>query len=985
VNDEEPGATRNYKLGTILVSLVVLGFVGRSVTGSATGAGGCGEASPEAELSPGESSKLVAGVVSSVSAKEADCNSGSFEAGTARNVTFCRGEDWALPDSVTRSEHGRLIVSMTPYVEDASDDTGYAPAYSSTDWHGYQLNAQWAMLEGNLSDTQCGSATEDCGPDEDQETCSCTFHSEPSISDYLDIGTTDITEPTPRIRKDLHKSMYKLDEMACVEKCKASGADDEDCFDEYSADARSAEYWDPDWGRVLNWFMVREASSGAGVCLWEDFTPSTVLEINTTSAGHNGTHSPNWLGEAENPVPTIFEYFDDWCRDPANTSCEIENVIQAARDAGLCDDDDCTNYKDIYSDFTDITADMYAETSTSAWEKSYWMNLFLQQRREYASLVPTYDGNVYSFFDPSYMTYRCRFHQRVLAAFNTYNENHRSHFSIYLNSESGNLPTLPNSILTTDEIDAWATKMIEDAEAISDGLKNGVLEACGIEKFEEADNLDVSNLQAYVKEDPNGIWSVNINAGGRVHREFARLAMEKGMGIASHGEDATITNAFLQHTFPFVQYDQANLTYKTCLNSLKCTAFIPASSDSVRSVPYPPFSVDSWRSVQDDQLPFSHLHVDMTHLHKDNNTVSQYRKFRMSALGGLAVGVNQIRLGNAEVPGQGYYQDYEKEGESNCEQPALQAALDSADPEAALFEFCADLQANGGADNTDDKGTPCNVMWPCVAHFQPYSFMQWVSKNIGTTTGDTETKPPEAYCALFSRGTKYDGDFYDRMEEIWSDPDWHQRVTKYGKSYYTAVYNGSAAVALGRENDSEAVRSPYVHSMGRFCSLDVTAGGGTRARNFKDTYGQGTPDWDGFPSYGAYEALSTYVPALVVAGSPTRPRSGSRQPLKFTINNEFAAMYPSASYTIKVVFAAREDSEDTTGRWGLNYHNGSRWTLADAVSFDSEVLGKDLYTASFLLEDADFSGRGPGGADLAIRHMAGAHADFLLIRIIPNS
>ena len=581
------------------------------------------------KVSDSDSLSVVAPTVGN---DEAGCNSGDFDKGTTGDVKFCKGESWELPSTIQRSSEGRLLVVMSPL-----DETG-AAIYNSSDWHGYEISATWSKLEGDLG----------CGDDGD----TCSFKTEPTVSDYLKRDHDAESDNDGLVYQYFAKSLYFTTEIPCVTQC-WENVGESICGSSQTCCENDSDFWE-------NIYSNRKVSTygrcnkGADALDAFQETASTHFEIGNTSAGHNGSYSPNWPGQVEDRVPTIFEAFETWCESTtgSDVGCRLDNVKSAYQT--YCDEKgDCpgtTGYQDIYNNFDVIPMNMGIDGDGQSYKiyeyeaddlQGKWINQFLTQRREYAAGPSGYYGTIYDSFDSNYMIYRCRFHQRLLAVINKYMENYPTPFSMYLNSESGNTATLPNTIKTIDEIDDWAKTLVQDAVAISKGIGNGKLTACDLP---ESDDYLVENLQNLFGKTSRSIWTVNISNGGRVFKDLAGRAIAKHMGVATHGENASMAHGFLQHFYPFIQYDQKNLTYKTCLNELNCRSFLPSTGDDIRNVSYPPFITSSWKTISKGKRPFSHIHIDMTQIHKGANTLAQYRKFRMNALGALALGVNEIKL-----------------------------------------------------------------------------------------------------------------------------------------------------------------------------------------------------------------------------------------------------------------------------------------------------------------------------------------------------
>lgn len=844
---------------------------------------------------------------------EPPCNAGAFEGGLPHDVVFCQGEDWALPSGVERSAEGRLIVSMSPLERTGNEEDPYTEVYNSPDWHGYTINGGWGFFEAYKHQNYLA-----------------LFEREPYLSEYLFRDYYDEDEDGEVWYNAVH-SLYKLSDIPCVNQCiERLGEGNEDLCQTKDSD-------DMIWDDVMPWFLLW-GSDDLGACLDEAFIPSTAYDIINTSAGHNGNGSPRWLSEVG--VRTIFEAFEDWCVSNPDR-CDTTYVKNAY--TRICDSSDCgesDSYRDVYDNFDavpyDGEHDLYVDEAGAI--EDTWINSFLQQRREYSHL--SYEGNksanVYAFFDSDYIDHQCRFFQKVLATIDKFGAQYPAPFTMYLNSESGNMPTLPNTILSVEEIDEWAQNMIDVGLSLSQGLSDSTFSSCGLEPYE------ITTLQSYLGEDPTGIWSVNINNGGRVFRKWARQAIANGMGVATHGESGVLTHHFLQHFYPYIQYDQENLTYRTCLNDLNCEEFIPDLADSVRLVDYPPFESEAWGNVQNGSRPFSHIHIDMTHLHKDINTLGQYRKFRMSALGALALGVNQIKLSSDQLPSQGVHQEFK--------------ACPNAEED---YEYsCENLRnhEDDAGNELENSSSYCNVNWSCIEDYDPYAFVQWVGKNIGT---NMETAP-EAYCALFSSGQAFEGDFEARMREIWDTSDWEMERD----GVWRQNYNGDQA---------PAIRSPYIASMGRFCTLDMQASNFEAARDLEAHYGLATPQWSAFPSYDPNEAITPSETGV----------------LEFRLSQSFIeeSRGSGADFAIKVVFAVGEGSDPgEKGVWALNYYDGSQWASDHSVTYDPTILGDDLYTATFHLDHGDLHAAGNrGGNHLQIQPISGARPDFLLLRVIPVS
>ncbi len=905
----------------------------------------------------------------SVTGEEEECNQDNSFA-TIETFSVCQGEDWSLPPARKRSDEGRLIMRGFPLVESGSknerlekspsrkfgiyEEIVTTTVINSPDWHGYEIGASWSEHEGDIS-----TKADNC------HTSSCSFSDEPTVQEYLFRGGINegasykldsskvktVKGQSEKVAYSLAYGLYKITERACVAQCR----EDTEVEESYCTTSSCCTTDDLEpWIDIINpESPLHQLNQKYGTCLKdprdEDFTPMTHIVFTNTTAGHNGSYSPNWPGKLG--VPTIFEEFETWCE--ADRNCDLKNVNSAYKKVVGDDEDDCAdgestdsntgfceNYRDLYDNFEVIKYDIDGdeETDDKIYENDNNINKFLTQRRKYS--YETYqhdDGNVYAFANNEYIEYQCRFFQRVLATIDKLSENYQTPFSMYLNAEAGNLATVPNTIYTIGELDLWARKVIDNALKISNGIQMDMLFACDLDKHE------LDNLSKYLG-DARSIWTANVN-GVRAAKEWGKLAVANRMGLATHGETAVFGHQFLQFMYPFIQYDEDSYTFKSCLNAFDCESYLPDNDDPILDAKYPPFDIDSWEdNVVDGKRPFSHTHIDMTYLHKDINTTAQYRQFRISALTGLALGVNQILLDAEQVAGQGNWQS------ENC--------TDKSSDKIRQSYSCEERKNHEDSDGAkiDLGSNNCNIKWDCIKKYDPYSFVKWIGKNIGTNSKTT----PEAYCNLASSGTQYIGagkTWYERIKEIWDDRSWEMLNEDTG--IWSAQYNG---------NQNEAIRNPYIGSMGRFCSLDYENGRGARSRNFLSYYGDGSPAFETFPLFNPYEARST----------------DSSQSLLFKLDSSFVEANTSKveGYAIKVIFSAGDAI--TKGIWNLSYYDDDSWNTLQAVSFDPATMDDDIYTATFYIDDLDFLADGDENDNhLKISSVLGADAQFLLIRIIP--
>ena len=284
----------------------------------------------------------------------------------------------------------------------------------------------------------------------------------------------------------------------------------------------------------------------------------------------------------------------------------------------------CTDYKDLYDNFPIYLfvagTDIYHESSNECSDGSYVhdsskakkINNFLKARRQYSYLSSNNtDGNVYDFDNADYMKYRSRYHQRLLAQINSIGGDSIIPFSLYLNSESGLLGDLPNTIKSITEIDAWATQIVGDGNDITEGIlsKDKLVEYNMDYSLPKLDGESYSEIYKHLVKVDSNIWTVNINNGGRVFKELTKQGIKSGMGISSHGENSTLSHQFLQHAYPFITYDEQNYTYKTCLNDLNCKIFANAAYSDLRSIGSVvtrnlPFDTDLLTNVTDGQRRF---------------------------------------------------------------------------------------------------------------------------------------------------------------------------------------------------------------------------------------------------------------------------------------------------------------------------------------------------------------------------------------------
>ena len=252
------------------------------------------------------------------------CNIGSFEDGRS-GTSFCKGEKIGLSQvQIEKSSEGRLIVGMSPLYEDYTNvgGTKKASVLSSPDWHGYSVPASWAVMEGNDGHTNCFSSV------------ACNFSTEPTIEEYLNIDTKSNSNDG-NVNYYFAKSLYNLSDGACVQQCLINSGETvisscdsgNSCCDDSVSEAIIATL--PWFHYTTNVNLTEDPNDwGYGTCNDSTYEPSTYLDIRNTSAGHNGHHSPNWLGvktDTKDAVPTIFEAFESWCT--ANpTICCLDQV-----------------------------------------------------------------------------------------------------------------------------------------------------------------------------------------------------------------------------------------------------------------------------------------------------------------------------------------------------------------------------------------------------------------------------------------------------------------------------------------------------------------------------------------------------------------------------------------------------------------------------------------------------------------------------------
>ena len=86
-------------------------------------------------------------------------------------------------------------------------------------------------------------------------------------------------------------------------------------------------------------------------------------------------------------------------------------------------------------------------------------------------------------------------------------------------------------------------------------------------------------------------------------------------------------------------------------------------------------------------------------------------------------------------------------------------------------------------------------------------------------------------------------------------------------------------------------------------------------------------------------------------------------------------------FAVKMVFATLADESQSAGLFLLGYRSSSGWTATEPVHFDDSYEPEKLNTVTFRIDDADFS-TSQGEASSAIQHLDGAHAGFLMIRVL---
>ena len=255
-------------------------------------------------------------------------------------------------------------------------------------------------------------------------------------------------------------------------------------------------------------------------------------------------------------------------------------------------------------------------------------------------------------------------------------------------------------------------------------------------------------------------------------------------------------------------------------------------------------------------------------------------------------------------------------------------------------------QTEVGCDEDPDGNQWCKFDWDLIKEWKGDILLEWMNKNIGRSAGQA----PEAYCMLVSYGAEIpEGvDINDALAEKYNQEDWGEEDGKWSEAW---------------------LRSPPISHFGHHCTMlpEGNYPPGEKALQMTEArIGSANPPLNNWVFGGEfpYEARST--------------RGTQNGLLRFRLREQFVS--ESSQFVIKLVFAALPDQQ-SDGLFRLRYRTSAGWAHTEPVHFDDSYQPEALQTVTFQIDDAAFSGT-PGEPDIAIQHLDGAHAAFLMVRII---
>lgn len=327
-------------------------------------------------------------------------------------------------------------------------------------------------------------------------------------------------------------------------------------------------------------------------------------------------------------------------------------------------------------------------------------------------------------------------------------------------------------------------------------------------------------------------------------------------------------------------------------------------------------------------MPYAFFHVDNENLDKTSNTLGQLTIFEFMTQAGFAMGVNSILVSNYTIPSRG--------------------------------EYCAQNDCS-----SDERKQ--NFDWSQIQKYGAAEFLEWMNKIIGQPASET----PEAYCQLAQTG-------YAMPDGV----DFEAEVAKLKSDKYWSLFDDSGEM----QSWPNYLNTPELTHFGFYCFMDATTNEGTPALLLDNERTGGAID----PAYnsgafgdGVYEGRTTVDPNDVsLSSDDVQLALAIGHPemcLHFNLDDAFTAQDAASpeTFIVKVFY---ENYQSSSGSWRLEYDGSSGWTTTTDVNFDESESG--VYTATYRLKDAAFSGGGANSNDLAICSVSGDAAAFLNLRVI---
>jgi len=846
-------------------------------------------------------------------------------AGVADSVVVCDGDDWWLPEAVEWSPDGTLNIGYG-YPCILEDGCNSNQGYRHTRSRGTGLTSHWAGMEVSMDDFVEGTHIPITFEDGSQYAWSMVF----------------IT------------LLYNHNEKACITACKefkeAEFADMVAAGEDLSPYDENGAFWYAknecaDTKSDNPWEAVLAETSYQGLCIWEDWENQELYL--PLWAGITGGHCPDWLGEEPYNVPTMLEAFEEYCDSVTSWPCSDYLLYDSVTNPTPAND----QYFAIVDDAGD---DVDTGIPISATTLNTMMTEWVRDDA-YAFWYVNNEGVAVWYEETGKFLQRLG---QVLEIYDTHDL--MKHFQIM--GEGGRWTNYP----------PMGFRTLDELAGDLDSLWN-MAEESGI---------------------PTEKFVFNVSQGTRAHRDTIDKAEEVGAGIATHSAGRLIVSQ-MAFQYPHLAYHEDLLSY---------------------------------RVVGD--LPFTILHSDLE-LFKTTNTFGEYRLLREFVLGSIAVGANSLLMTDWAVPSYGTYAI--TTNECDLDDPFYDLDGNEIDGFGSTSDGTFEMNWTKYQDEKDCWNEPGNCERPCMFHWDeikdqgPADFLEWMNHALGRVAEGS----PQAYVALYQRGAAnpHEESIEEQLAEKYAgcpedypnlpvpyDDNWCQleectltNPSTTPPTTETQLCYNSWWDAHEEKHLRSALLVQHAHHM--FFNRNLNGGAGTPDRYMDGSIygdmliggkGNNMTNWTNGLDY-PYEARSTWVPG-----------STGGDALFFDLEDAFVnsgikelGSTPIEGYVVKVTFApAILESEPTpvtetynpgsdSGQFRLEYHSTDGWKEGPTVCFDNTDTG--FKTATFHLTDAAFGQGGentfyPAGwfegvdptvlADMAIRHVEGAHASYQLIRVI---